>query len=787
MGRILITTLLAMTVLLARAPGAAAQIAGDDRITAEKVVAAIERGVAFLKREQGQQGTWSELIGFEGGMTSLCTLAMLNAGVPPTDPSVQRALRYLREDLRADKTYVVSLQTMVLAAAEPHRDLLRIQENVRWLERAQVKNGDFAGAWGYTQQDQNGDNSNAQFAVLALHEAERVSATVNPLVWQRAHDYWLRAQNDDGSWGYKPGVSGTGSMTCAGIGALVITSGKVAAGDASVEGGQVQCCGAAQDEDQNALDRALVWLGRNFSVKGNPVPEINRVWERWHYYYLYGVERVGRLTGRRFIGEHDWYRAGADYLVLDSKPQFQEFWEGKVPEDNRQMATSMALLFLSKGRRPVVMAKAKHPPDNDWNNHRNDLANIVAYTERAWELDLTWQIYDVAAAEASDLLQSPVLFVSGSRPPEFRGQAEKLREYIDRGGMIFAEATCPEDAGFQEGLFELIGEVFPEPEYRLEPIGPNHPVWRAEKRVRPDSVYAGKLWAVEYGCRTCVVFSELDLSCYWSLYRLGRQNEYPQAVTQRMDDALTIGLNVLTYATGREPKYKDENLELEVDLESAAGLEDRGVIQIAKLQHGGGANDAPGALANLLRTAAQGELQLRVSPQQNIVAISEENLRDIHIAFMHGRHDFRLSDAEREALRQYLERGGTLLTDAICASEAFAAAFRREMEEVFPQQPLEPVPPDDPLLTDQLGGADIRGVTRRDPIAAGEDAPLAARERKVPPELEGIRLDGRWAVVFSPLDLSCALERHESLQCRGYTREDAARIALNVFVYALNW
>ena len=32
-------------------------------------------------------------------------------------------------------------------------------------------------------------------------------------------------------------------------------------------------------------------------------------------YYLYGVERVGRLTGRRFIGGHDWYREGADYLV----------------------------------------------------------------------------------------------------------------------------------------------------------------------------------------------------------------------------------------------------------------------------------------------------------------------------------------------------------------------------------------------------------------------------------------------------------------------------------------
>ena len=35
----------------------------------------------------------------------------------------------------------------------------------------------------------------------------------------------------------------------------------------------------------------------------------------WHYYYLYGLERVGRLSARRLIGEHDWYREGAEYLV----------------------------------------------------------------------------------------------------------------------------------------------------------------------------------------------------------------------------------------------------------------------------------------------------------------------------------------------------------------------------------------------------------------------------------------------------------------------------------------
>ena len=58
--------------------------------------------------------------------------------------------------------------------------------------------------------------------------------------------------------------------------------------------------------------------------------------------------------------------------------------------------------------------------------------------------------------------------------------------------------------------------------------------------------------------------------------------------------------------------------------------------------------------------------------------------------------------------------------------------------------------------------------------------------QKVPPELDGIQIDGRLAVIFSPYDISCALEQHEALQCRGYTREDAARIALNVLLYSLS-
>jgi hypothetical protein len=153
---------------------------------------------------------------------------------------------------------------------------------------------------------------------------------------------------------------------------------------------------------------------------------------------------------------------------------------------------------------------------------------------------------------------------------------------------------------------------------------------------------------------------------------------------------------------------------------------------------------------------------------------------------MHGRHDFRFTPNEQKNLREYLLNGGTLFADSICASKEFAAAFVREIHAVLPDAKLERIPVTDPIFSTDAGGFDVRRVRRRDPVARQANEPLETRTREVEPELMGIKLDGRWAVIFSPYDISCALEQHEAMECRGYTREDAARIGLNVLMYVLS-
>jgi hypothetical protein len=754
----------------------------DGAIDAAQVLAAIERGVDYLKREQLPRGHWNEgIAGYDGGVTALCTLALLNSGIGTDDRVVRDALEYLR-NLELDKTYTVSLQTMVFAAADPKRDLVLIGRNVRWLERNQIKEGPRKGAWSYPSPgDGGGDNSNSQFAVLALYDAQRVGAKVSRETWQLAFDYWSRTQNADGSWGYFPDDTGSGSMTCAGIGGLAICAAALESGDAAVENGRVICC--RPHDNDHKLDMAINWLAERFTVARNPHAGRGQA---ALYYYLYGLERAGRLTARRFIGDHDWYREGAEFLV-HQQDSLSHYWTGSWhAERDPRISTAMALLFLSKGRRPIVIAKLKYGDGEDWNQHRRDAANLTACTEEAWELGLTWQVMDPSAAMVEDLLQAPVLYISGSRAPDLLPHAKKLRDYVDRGGFIFAEACCRDSSRFNEGFRKLMAAVFPEPEYQLQRITPGHPIWRMQELVRPESQYVGRLWGVEYGCRTCVVFSDQDLSCYWELAQPGQWRHYPQAVTEQIADALAVGVNVLTYATNREPKGKEQSFITPIADDEVNSSTSRGVIEIAKLRHGGGCNDAPGALVNLLRTASQGELQLRVRTASELINISDDDLFRYHLVFMHGRHEFRLTPAEREKLSQYLERGGTLLADSICASRGFTAAFRREIAAALPGKSLERISQDDPIFTTAYGGYDVRQVSLRDPETVDGGQPISARIRQVEPQLEGVNIDGRWAVIFSPFDISCALESHEAVGCRGYTQQDAARLGLNVLLYSLN-
>ena len=319
-------------------------------VTSEQVERAIREGVRFLKAQQRRDGSWAEIEEKANtGTTSLVTLALLTAGERPDSPAILASLNYLRnfgpQQLR--NTYAISLQTMVFAAADPDRDRLRLVANVEWLEEAQIKTGDrmvWPGTWTYSETKfQAGDNSNTQYALLGLNAASEVGVAVDPKVWLLSRQYFENFQNRDGGWAYTPRHSpSTGSMTCAGVSSLIITGSKKYEGLENLEGDVIRDCGKG-GFNRNLL-RGLDWLAGHFQVGQNFGHG-----QVWKYYYLYALERAGRLSGVRFFGQHDWYREGAEELVHDQNP-LSGFWRG-ANQENELVATSFALLFLAKGRR----------------------------------------------------------------------------------------------------------------------------------------------------------------------------------------------------------------------------------------------------------------------------------------------------------------------------------------------------------------------------------------------------------------------------------------------------
>lgn len=737
------------------------------QVTSEQVRAAIRKGQNFLLSEQAPDGSWAGP-GAVGsmGVSVLATLALLESELERDHPRLQAALRYIRQIDPTQpsqwRTYITSLHTMALVAAgDIERDLPLIQRNARTLEALQVPSKGGGGAWGYGTGGTRWDNSNTQFAVLGLHAASEAGVQIDPRVWERVYRHFVLYQNRDGSWSYQGSNRGTGSMTVAGVSSLVIASLHLDRNKEVVRGNHVERCGTVREPE--AVRRGLEWLGARSGIQIGPTGVVDRITNpgngSWILYYLYGLERAGRLSGRRFIGHYDWYREGATWLVRIQDP-VTGAWKGGNLEDP-VIGTSFALLFLSKGLAPVLINKLQHDSagpgaEEDWNIDPHDVRYLTEQVARLWGHRLNWQIVRAGQATVDDLLQAPIVFINGHRAPVFSEQERKvLRDYVMQGGVIFAEACCGSEE-FDAGFRKLMEEMFPQS--KLMPLSDDHPIWRAQFPLEPD----GSLWGLTLGCRTSIIYSPEDLSCYW------QNPQWPQSVRR-----IRIGVNVVAYVTGREIPPDKLSARRAVRLEEADTTA-RDVLRLGKLRHGGDWNAAPMAVAHLM-AHLRDEFGFRVALQPQAIGPADPQLYRFPLLFMHGRNRFTFSEDEVDALRAHLLRGGTLVADACCGAEPFDEAFRELVRQLFPDRPLEAIPPDDPLFSDAFG-YDLTTVRYT----------AAMPQREGPPMLEGVRLDdGRWAVIYSRWDISCALERHQGADCRGYVPESALRIATNIVLYAL--
>ena len=544
----------------------------------------IDAGVKYLKSIQSRNGR----IGTKGrvfnmtypvGQTALALLAMLEAGVPMTDPSARRALSYAFET-PADHTYEVALQAMVLAKLPKDkrgRSHRRSMEQVLkrlvdwqaddgmwsyWLVNPRNVPGIERGGRGITvgrnwrDRYESGDNSNTQFAVLALWELGKRGVEIPEPALRRAADHFLKTQSVANGWYYVKCYKDYGlpsqspTMTATGLASLYILRDllgeKGAAGEGVFDGQRSDNCGRTGPFDA-AINRAftrveadLDGLGGLAGLYGGPPFPLSG-------YYSYSIERIGVACGLKQIGRHDWYREGVWYYLSHQRKDGS--WTVGY---NPAVETSLAVLFLAKGRAPFIVNKLRWP--GDWSNHTRDLRNLVTYAENTFEQRFRWQIVDVRG-KVDEWLDAPVLYLSGHESPGAIAEEDrrKLREFAERGGVILADNCC-KARPFDEGFRLLVKQVFPESE--LRELAPGHAVYSSHFKLKMDRkrpvlgldlpadklAAEGRQLAGTDATRTVLIYAPWTIGCAW------HQNQ-----TTNYEWIFQLGINVFRHATGKRP------------------------------------------------------------------------------------------------------------------------------------------------------------------------------------------------------------------------------------------
>lgn len=348
-------------------------VGGGDQVcqaqSESEILQARQRGVEFLKSKQTKDGNW-EFTGHEVGITALCTIALIENGVPLTDPVVQKGYQYIQKNYRGQKnTYDLALSVVLLSRLGDRRDRPLIRTLAARLVAGQLESG----GWTYTcptvepevlddptrlpkPKEGFGDNSCTQFAVLGLWVASRTGVRIDRTLENVAKRF-TSTQTEDGGWGYTfevPPAAGGETKSAA----------KAPSGP-SMTGAGLFCLAVAQaTEIRDAMKKAKASgaTATSSSASGQSLRE-NRVFEKGlkrtgefvatigpgtARYFLWSVERVGVLLGLEQMGSTDWFKKGTESLLKEQKENggWPSAW---VDTDKDGLSdTSFALLFLRK-------------------------------------------------------------------------------------------------------------------------------------------------------------------------------------------------------------------------------------------------------------------------------------------------------------------------------------------------------------------------------------------------------------------------------------------------------
>jgi hypothetical protein len=730
----------------------------------DQIGAAIQRGVDFLlranvKNDAPTADKFADVPGRfgkdPGGEEILTVYALLQCGRAIDDPrlDVKRPfMNGLVEGIKKPQnfdfeTYSRGVRATALAVYNRKQDRDRLGNDVALLLR-----GHENGAYYYSLANNPGprgarprrsaslvdyDNSNSQYGLLGVWAGAESGIEVPNGYWNQVRNHWVNEQLDNGQWSYKGGNNksyggGSTSMTAAGTASLFVAEEYL---DLS---GQQQRKGNGIERAplSPSLERAMRWW-----AEGDHAVDYSGAYPG---YTLYGIERVGLASGYKHLGTHDWYRELAQQVIARQNAN------GAWSDDDKNVETSFNLLFLARGRHPILMNKLAYT--GFWNNRSRDTANLTRYATNRLEREFNWQVVSLAA-DWTDWLDSPVLYIAGYRRIPFtEEQIGKLRAYVHAGGMIFTHADGG-SAEFNAFVKDLATRLFPR--YELTDVPAKHPIYSVFFPIkRPPA-----LKMLTNGARILLVHSPQDIAKAWQ-----------QRDSARFPDLFETGVNVFVYAAGK----RNFRNRLDIGFMPETPGTPTSVVRVARLSYAGNWDPEPAAWRHFGAVLKQ-QTGMGVEVVETPLKSLKAGLAPV--AHLTGTVAHAFTGDEAAAVRAYVEAGGVLVVDTCGGTGDFSDAARQALSGIFSSTAFELMPRAHPLLN--------VGPPGMQDLSAPQLRQSTADRRNAGNTYDVLRA-GNGVVLLAPFDVTCGLLGANAYDVRGYTPAYAQSLMTNTLFWTLD-
>lgn len=713
-------------------------------VTDDQIGAAITKGASFLMAQftDSQIGNSGETQ-YHDGLDCLAVYALMQSGLATNDQRLDIHGTFMSGAIDAMKqlhmvnqyiTYSRALRATALALYDRDEDHATIRDDVGWLMRAQ-----YGGAYTYTDRFLRNsnfpfwDNSNSQYGLLGVWSGAEVGIVVPDQYWKDVEQHWTDCQLNDGEWAYRAFENEPRrSMTLAGIASLFVTQDYL---DPARYGDQV-----GRPPFQPALAHGLEWLE---SGENSVMPLENQ----YDYYALYGLERVGLASGFKYFGSHDWYRDQSATTIQTQNT------DGSWGDDmfDKIVDTSYALLFLARGRHPIIMSKLRF--DGDWANRPRDVANLASFASSELVRPLNWQVVTIDR-DWHDWTDGRILFLASDKAPAISdADMEKIREYVQHGGLLLMQSDGG-SAEFSQFAEDFGRKLFPQYGWADLPAG------SALETVAYKLDNPPKIRVISNGARILVMLWPEDVTSQWQL----KSERESRGIFE-------LGVDLVLYANGKtELKNRVQSQEIPALISPAASL------TLGRIRYDGNWDPEPAAWPHAARWFGQ-----QTSLGLNLQTIDLKDLPTANppIAHITGTAKMDFTDDQVAAIRQYVQNGGDLVVDPCGIPDAFYGSITDDLlPRAFPDDHPENLDPTSPLLSASADGMeDIGSPQYREYVHLYSDTTRW--------HIQMIH-SGHGHVIILPADLTSGILGDDDWGIAGFTPDYSMSFMKNLILWTWN-